>query len=516
MIIKLVTARIFVATILIAATNILMVVALQRNYCFTQRQGMLFATRQEFEMMCFDSSNRLSNDCFETVLHTVAEGIFIVDLSGVIRFCNNSLEKMTGLRAEEIVGKRCQDIMICACGSMKDCGLLSLKEINDLECQLKRKDGSRMPILKNGRVLADKQGNIMGGIETLTDISALKQAQMKTAALEEQVSRETGRFHLLVGKSKPMQTVFDLIDLAAASNATVLITGETGTGKELAARTIHERSVRSAGPFVRVNCSALTESLLESELFGHVKGAFTGAINDKIGRFEMADKGTLFLDEIGDVSPYIQVKLLRFLQEREFERVGESVTRKTDARIIAATNRDLRELVRNGEFREDLFYRLKVFPVQMPPLRDRRDDIGLLIVHFIDKFNRQTGKALTGLGADAALTMMDYCWPGNIRELENAIEHAFVTSGRETEIGIFDLPLEIRHVELRSATCLPKAGGAAQPELTKGKKRQITRELLGEVLEKSNGNRDAASKSLGIDRTTLWRHMKRLGLLTAK
>ncbi len=463
-------------------------------------------------MMCFDSSNRLSSDCFETVLHTVAEGIFIVDLSGVIRFCNNSLEKMTGLRTEEIVGKRCQDIMMCACGSMKDCGLLSLKEINDLECQLKRKDGTRMPILKNGRVLADEQGNVMGGVETLTDISALKQAQMKTAVLEEQVSREGGKFHILVGKSKPMQTVFDLIELAAASNATVLITGETGTGKELAARTIHERSARSTGPFVRVNCSALTESLLESELFGHVKGAFTGAINDKIGRFEMADGGTLFLDEIGDVSPYIQVKLLRFLQEREFERVGESVTRKTDARIIAATNRDLRELVRNGGFREDLFYRLKVFPVHMPPLRDRKDDIGLLINHFIDKFNKQTGKKLTGLGAEAALTMMDYCWPGNIRELENAIEHAFVTSGRETEIGVFDLPLEIRHVELRSATCLPRETHISPEESANGKKREITRGLLVEVLEKNKGNRLAVSRALGIDRTTLWRYMKRWGV----
>jgi PAS domain S-box-containing protein len=467
-----------------------------------------------FQMMCFDSSNRLSSDCFETVLHTVAEGIFIVDLSGFIRFCNNSLEKMTGLRTEEIVGKRCQDIMMCACGSMKDCGLLSLKEINDLECQLKRKDGTRMPVLKNGRVLADKQGNVMGGVETLTDISALKQAQMKTAVLEEQVSREGGRFHLLVGKSKPMQTVFDLIDLAAASNATVLISGETGTGKELAARTIHERSVRCAGPFVRVNCSALTESLLESELFGHVKGAFTGAINDKIGRFEMADGGTLFLDEIGDVSPYIQVKLLRFLQEREFERVGESVTRKTDARIVAATNRDLRELVQNGGFREDLFYRLKVFPVHMPPLRDRKDDIGLLIGHFIDKFNKQTGKSLTGLGAEAAVTMMDYCWPGNIRELENAIEHAFVTSGREKEIGIFDLPLEIRHVELGSATCLPKKVDAFAEGLRRDKRRQITKDVLSEVLERNKGSRDAASKELGIDRTTLWRHMKRLGVLT--
>jgi transcriptional regulator with PAS, ATPase and Fis domain len=354
-------------------------------------------------------------------------------------------------------------------------------------------------------------GTVIGAVETLTDISALKQAERKNAVLEEQVVREGGRFHLLVGKSKPMQEVFELIDLAAASNANVLISGETGTGKELAARTIHDRSGRKAGPLVRVNCSALTESLLESELFGHAKGAFTGAIKDKIGRFEMADGGTLFLDEIGDVSHYIQVKLLRFLQEREFERVGESVTRKADVRIITATNKDLRDLVKTGSFREDLYYRLKVFPVNLPPLRERKDDIGLLINHFIEKFNKQTGKALTGLTSEAALTTMDYCWPGNIRELENAIEHAFVTC-REKEIGVFDLPLEIRHVELKSTTCLPRETHTSPEESANGKKREITMGLLVEVLEKNKGNRQAVSRALGIDRTTLWRYMKRWGV----
>ena len=329
--------------------------------------------------------------------------------------------------------------------------------------------------------------------------------------LEEQVVREGGRFHLLVGKSRPMQDVFELIELSAASNANVLISGETGTGKELAARTIHERSGRKAGPLVKVNCSALTESLLESELFGHARGAFTGAIKDKVGRFELADGGTLFLDEIGDVSPYIQVKLLRFMQEREFERVGESVTRKADVRIITATNKDLRDLVKTGGFREDLFYRLKVFPVHMPPLRERKEDVGLLINHFIEKFNKQTGKAITGITSEAALTMMDYCWPGNIRELENAIEHAFVTC-REKEIGVFDLPLEIRHVELRSTTCLPGETHASRQELKNGKKREITKELVVEALEKNKGGRLAVSRALGIDRTTLWRSMKRLGI----
>ncbi len=341
-------------------------------------------------------------------------------------------------------------------------------------------------------------------METLTDISELKQVERKNAALEEQAQREHGKFHLLVGKSKPMLDVFEVIDLAAASNATVLVTGETGTGKELAARTIHERSGRKNGPMVKVNCSALPESLLESELFGHAKGAFTGAIKDKVGRFELADGGTLFLDEIGDVSPYIQVKLLRFLQEREYERVGESVTRRANVRIIAATNRDLRRLVQQGSFREDLFYRLKVFPIHLPPLRERKDDVGLLIAHFIGKFNKQTGKSLSGLSAEAALTMMDYCWPGNIRELENAIEHAFVTC-RAGEIGIFDLPLEIRHVELRSALCKPP--GQAGPVENIGL--EATKENITDALARNGGRKSAAARDLGIDRTTLWRAMKR-------
>ncbi len=441
----------------------------------------------------------------------MAEAVFIVDTSGIIRYCNKGLEKMSGFLSENIIGKKCQDIMMCACGSMKECGLMLQQELSNMECQLKRKDGAVLPILKNGRAMYDESGAVIGGVETLTDITALKQEQRKNAALEEQVKLSSGKHHLLVGKSKAMQDVFELIDLAAASNATILISGETGTGKELAARCIHERSAKNAGPMVKVNCSALPESLLESELFGHVKGAFTGAIKDKVGRFESADGGTLFLDEIGDISPYIQVKLLRFLQEREFERVGESVTRKADVRIITATNRDLRALVRTGDFREDLYYRLKVFPVHLPPLRERKDDIGILINHFIDKYVAQTGKQIKTLDSQAAITMMDYCWPGNIRELENAVEHAFVTC-QGSEIGIFDLPLEIRHVELRSTSCLPAYGAGAVVQGQIYKKNSLTKDKLAEALLLYRNNRFETAKSLGIDRTTLWRYMKKWGL----
>jgi PAS domain S-box-containing protein len=465
-------------------------------------------------MHCFDAASQPSPECFEAILQTMAEGVLIIDVTGVIRFCNHGLEKLSGYPAEKIVGKRCGDIMVCACGSMKDCSLLSSGALSNIECQLRRADGSILPVLKNGRTIADAAGAPVAGIETITDISSLKRSERTVAVLQEQFSRNQGAYHLLIGKSPAMQQVFELIGLAAVSSATVMITGESGTGKELAARAIHAQGPRSTGPLVKVNCSALPETLLESELFGHARGSFTGAIKDKIGRFEAADGGTLFIDEIGEVSPLIQVKLLRFFQEREFERVGESVTRKADVRIIAATNRDLRASVRSGEFREDLYYRLKVFPIHLPPLRDRKEDVGMLISHFIAKFNKSTGKSIAGLTHEAALTLMDYCWPGNIRELENAIEHAFVTC-KEQEIGIFDLPLEIRRVELRAADCAPAARGENSRPIVParaGKRRIFTKEEIASALERNRYSYTATARSLDIDRTTLWRLMRKLGM----
>jgi PAS domain S-box-containing protein len=459
-------------------------------------------------MRYVDKNGKLTKECFESVLQSMAEGLLVVDASGVVRFCNLGLEAMTGMPASSIVGRHCHDIMVCACNPAKECGIMNSGSVCNAECQLKCADGTLIAVLKNGRAMHDENGDVCGCVETLTDISALKKAQRKNEALEQMVSRESGRFHLLIGKSRPMQQVFELVGLAAASQATVLVTGETGTGKELVARSIHEQGDRSTGPLVTVNCSALPESLLESELFGHAKGAFTGAIKDKIGRFEAADGGTLFLDEIGEISPFIQVKLLRFLQERAFERVGESVTRKADVRIITATNSDLRKLTEDGHFREDLFYRLKVFPIHLPPLRERKDDIVLLVRHFIDKYNKQTGKQIAGLSPEAALTIMDYCWPGNIRELENAIEHAFVTC-REKEIGVFDLPIDIRHVELRSNLCAQKDDRSKKNEV---KTNVLTKGRLSVELDKNNGNRMKTAVALGIDRTTLWRYIRRWNL----
>jgi transcriptional regulator with GAF, ATPase, and Fis domain len=300
-----------------------------------------------------------------------------------------------------------------------------------------------------------------------------------------------------------MGRVFSFIEAAAASDATIVIQGESGTGKELVARAIHSLGQRREKPMVTVNCSALPESLLESELFGHVRGAFTGAGKDRKGRFEEADGGTLFLDEIGEITPYIQVKLLRVLQQKEIERVGESLQRKIDIRIIAATNQDLKSMVDAGKFREDLYYRLKVFPILLPPLRSRREDIPLLVSHFVDRGNALTPGRVTGVSRQALDVMMDYPWPGNVRELANAIEHAFVLcSGRE--IDLLDLPAEIRQA-------MPgKAGlGRRAPGPLPAVREELSRDLLLDLLRECGWNKAEVARRTGLSRASIWKYMKR-------
>ena len=462
-------------------------------------------------MACFNINDNFSKECFETILQTMAEALFIVDRKGIIKFCNRAMETLTGLSNDKLVGKKCIDIMSCPCGTVPGCNLFRSGMLNNVECRLKIIGSETISLLKNGRIMYDNKGNVEGAVETMTDISALKKTELRVAQLEMTI-KERVHFHKIIGKSRIMQQLFELIDLAASSNATILIFGETGTGKELTAEAIHGKSIRKNGPLIKVNCSALSENLLESELFGHAKGAFTNAIKDKIGRFELAEGGTLFLDEIGEISPLIQLKLLRFLQEREFERVGESNTRKADVRIIAATNRDLFEMTKQGKFRQDFYYRLKVFPIHLPPLRERKEDIGLLVKYFIDKYNKEIGKTLTGLSHDAAITLMDYCWPGNIRELENAIEHAFVTC-KEGEIDIFDLPLEIRKVELREILCGKKVDSPLALQVHDHNNiRTITSEELISLLNHYHWNKSDVARCLNVNRTTIWRKIKKLGI----
>ncbi len=306
-------------------------------------------------------------------------------------------------------------------------------------------------------------------------------------------------FELVIGQSPAMQKVLDIVRRVSPTESTVLITGESGTGKELIAREIHRHSGRRQAPFVVVDCGALVETLFESELFGHVKGSFTGAHETKHGRFEVADGGTIFFDEISNIGPNIQAKLLRVIQEREITRIGSTRPIKVDVRILAATNENLAELVKKGKFREDLFYRLNVVPLHLPPLRERKEDIPLLVEHFLQKYNRRAKKAIKGLNARAIKALVDYDWPGNIRELENTIERAVVLARGET-IDLEDL--------LTHGITARVAPGAQWPSPPKTLS-EMEKEYIKFVLQVSKGNRSAAAKTLGIDRKTLWAKIKK-------
>jgi len=352
--------------------------------------------------------NMLDSNFASLLLESMADGVFTLDDKGKITSWNPSMERITGYTAKEAEGKSCMLLNFSRCFSrscptgINQCGICEHDRLDAKECFLKHKEGYDIPVVKSARLVRDEDGSVKGVVETVTDLTELEKARRKA----EEASLRLGEIHKvdnIIGKSHAMQQVFSAIRAAAASNATILLQGESGTGKELVAGAIHYNSDRYNMPFVTVSCSALSESLLESELFGHVKGAFTGAIRDRTGRFEEADGGTMFLDEIGEITPFIQVKLLRVLQEREIERVGESKKRKIDIRIVAATNKDLYGLVTTGNFREDLYYRLKVFPINIPPLQKRKEDIALLVSHFINILNAKTGKQIKGTTTGPAM-----------------------------------------------------------------------------------------------------------------
>ena len=442
------------------------------------------------------------------IIESMAEGVFTLDMQGRITSWNSAMEKISGYSAEESLGQGCHLLefnrcfdRVCPTG-FHECGVLKNRQNRTKECYLRHKKGHDVPVIKNARVAKDESDRVIGVVETVTDMTELIQAREKARQASKQL-RETYQFGNIIGKSPVMQEVFESIRAAANSRSTVLIQGDSGTGKEMAAAAIHFNSDLAEKPFVTVNCSALSESLLESELFGHVKGAFTGALRDKVGRFEQADHGTIFLDEIGELSPYIQVKLLRVLQEREIERVGESRKRKLDIRILAATNKNLTSLVRQGLFREDLYYRLKVFPIHLPPLQERRQDIPLLIDHLIAKKNRETKKDIKGVSRSALQLFMEYPWPGNVRELENVIEHGFVLCNSE-EINVADLPFEIR--QARTARH-PETSSHSSSHLRNQEK--LNRERLLHVLEESGWNKAEAGRRLGLSRTAIWKYMKK-------
>ncbi len=448
------------------------------------------------------------------LLETMAEGVVVLDRSFRIRVWNPAMTALTGHTAEEVLGRPASWLRSPECTSTHMEDLLSaasgdgVARVTGRECRLVGRNGSSVAVLVNARPLRSPDGEVLGVLQTVMDYRPILQLRREVEGLRKGL-REGGQVAGMVGRSKAMTEVLRLIRLAAGSDATVLIQGESGTGKELAAAAIHEFSHRAKGPLVQVNCGTLAEGLLESELFGHVKGAYTGAYRDRTGRFEAANGGTLFLDEIGDISPALQVKLLRVLQEGLFERVGESRTRHTDVRVVAATHRNLLDEVREGRFREDLFYRLRVFPLSLPPLRDRAGDVPLLVEHFVHRFAGETGRPIEGISSAAMQRLTRYRWPGNIRELENAIEYAFVVCHRGV-IQPEHLPAEI--TDPRFAPARGVAAGHPVASCARARTLDVLAEpeKLLEVLEASAWNKAEAARRLGVSRTLVWKWMKRL------
>ena len=432
------------------------------------------------------------------ILNSINDGVFTIDLNWRITSINRAAQKITGYSEQEVIGKNCAEVLrsdacehSCPMRHTLETGLPT----QNMEVEICAKGGRKVPISVNTALLYDDGGNIIGAVETFRDLSEVRQL---TRALETRF-----QFANILGKSKPMQELYDLLENVVETDATVLIQGESGTGKELVARAIHFHGPRKEKPFLPVNCSALSENLLESELFGHEKGAFTGAIRTKPGRFERAHGGTLFLDEVADMSPALQVKLLRVLDEQAFERVGGTRRIQVDVRIIAATNKNLRREVEEGRFREDLFYRLNVVPIWLPPLRQRKEDIPLLVDHFIGRLNRRMKRRIHGVSPEAMDLLMSYHWPGNIRELENAVEQAFVLCRGEI-IRPEHLPPHLR---------VPGNEGRTSAAPLKHPLEEAEKKLIQRALEESNQNRMAAARRLHISKATLWRKMKKYGLL---
>jgi PAS domain S-box-containing protein len=431
-----------------------------------------------------------------TILESISDGVFTVDDDWRVTSFNRAAETITGIRREQAIGRACYEVFRASLCET-DCALRHTfatgKPVVGRSAFIVRADGERLPISVSTAVLRDEQGCVIGGAETFRDLSAVEE-------LRKEVS---GRFEIgdLVSRSPAMRRVFDILPQVAASDCTVLVQGETGTGKELLARALHNAGPRRRRPFVAVNCAALPETLLESELFGYKAGAFTGAERDKPGRFALAEKGTLFLDEIGDMSPGLQVKLLRVLQDGTYDVVGGTGTLRSDVRVIAATHRDLERRIEEGTFRVDLYYRINVVKIDVPPLRERREDVPLLVDHFVTRLNRIRGRSIRGVDTEVLGLLMAYDFPGNVRELENILEHAFVLCQGER--------LELSHLPPRFLA--RRSPGGASPAIREAA-RAAEGALITEALGRHGFDRLATARSLGIHKSTLHRKVRALGL----
>ena len=440
---------------------------------------------------------KLHNRQYEKILNSIADGVFTIDRDNNITFFNRAAEKITGISGEQAIGQKCFDVFranICQTACVLQRSIVSGEDIINLRINILDNEGRTLPISVSTSVLRNENGEIVGGVETFRDLSVIEMLR------NEIHSRYS--FEGIISKNHEIHAILNILPDIAVSGSTVLIEGRSGSGKELFAKSIHNLSKRK-GKFVALNCAAMPDTLLESELFGYMKGAFSEAKKDKPGRFALAQGGTLLLDEIGDISSALQVKLLRVLQENEYEPLGATATVKADVRIIAATNRTLTELVSRGTFRQDLFYRLNVVRLTLPPLSNRREDIPLLIENFIQKFNAMKHKEIEAVSEEALDILMRHDYPGNVRELENFIEYAFVLC-HGIVIEPHHLPRELLDTVNKDDPKRSKPSGAPL--------KQAEAIAIMEILRKHGGNRVKTATDLGINKTTLWRKMKKYGI----
>ncbi len=434
------------------------------------------------------------------VLETMRDGLMIVDKDGNILLFNRAAEEITGYNKKEVIGQQCTILDSDTCvvltdeGKQKSCSIFKSGTIENKKCRIRSSDGRAVYLLKNATVLNDENGEMIGAVESMTDITSLYMKEVELEELKQELRQEYW-FMGLLGKSEPMQKLFEQIRNASVSEAPVLICGESGTGKNLVSQAIHALSRRKEGPFVAMNCGSLNDYLLESELFGHKKGSFTGAVNDRMGRFEAADGGSIFLDEIGDMPKMMQVKLLRVLEEKVVERVGDHRPIPVNIRLISATNKDLNSLVHTDLFREDLLYRINSILIKVPPLRDRAEDIPIITFHYLKKISHINNKDIRRISPDAMEIITNYKWPGNVRQLINALEHSAITCKGDT-VEVTDLPDYVFHSEKK----------------TEGNDQNIDRQKIQSALVLYKGNRTLTAKHLGISRVTLWKRLKEFGI----
>ena len=439
------------------------------------------------------------------ILDSIADGVFTVDKDWKITSFNHAARKITGIRKEEAIGRYCWEVFkasICEQRCSLRQTIESGQSIVNQPIFIVNSKGERIPVSISTAILKDKKGKVIGGVETFRDLSVIEE-------LRKELTNQHS-FLDIISKNKEMRRLFEMLEIISESDTTILLEGESGTGKELFAKAIHSLSHRKKGPMITVNCGALPDTLLESELFGYKAGAFTDAKKDKPGRLALAENGTLFLDEIGDISQLLQVRLLRVLQDKIYEPLGATKSEKANVRIVSATNKNLERMVKKGLFRDDLYYRINVVKLVLPPLRNRKEDIPLLIEKFVNKYSKLGGKEIHGLSPEAVSTLMAYNFPGNIRELENIIEYATVVC-KNSLIRIKNLPENLLRAPDSKNNTVTKETSVKVFSIE-----TMEKDIILETLRKNNWNRKATAAQMGIHPSTLWRKIKRLNLKIPK